>query len=82
MYGMLKGDHSAISAEGSVFWIDRTNKTVVSFAERVGNLCETLNVNNINNKYIDWSKKPYINYDMQNNELLCKYLNTGESRLS
>jgi len=74
-YGIRKDDHCAISAEDKVYWIDINNKAVViGNSSGATNLGEQLNVQNIINAKIDDSYIPHIDYDLQNNELLCKCL--------
>lgn len=74
-YGMRDHDFSAIAAENGVFWIDINNKAVVaSNNNNVVNYGETANVQNIINRNIS-EDTPHIDYDLQNNELLCKMLN-------
>lgn len=77
-YGMRPEDYSAISAEGSIYWIDIINKAVLmSDGQHVLNLGENLNVQNcINNLIVE--DVPTIHYDLQNNELLCKCLEGGK----
>lgn len=73
-YGMREEDYSAISAEGSIYWIDIVNKAILmSNGQAVVNIGEQTNVQSCINKYIT-EDIPTIHYDLQNNELLCKCL--------
>lgn len=79
-FGMRPQDFCATSAENGVFWIDITNKAVVGYTgQQVVNYGEQVNVQNIINEYICSDKntynRPKIDYDVQNSELLCKFLN-------
>ena len=77
-YGMRPEDYSAISAEGSIYWIDIMNKAIVmSNGQSVINLGEQLNVQSYINANIS-NNIPTIHYDLQNNELLCKCLEGGK----
>lgn len=77
-YGMRPEDYSAISAEGSIYWIDIMNKAIVmSNGQSVINLGEQLNVQSYINANIS-DNIPTIHYDLQNNELLCKCLEDGK----
>lgn len=76
-YGMRYEDFSAVSANGAIYWIDIINKAIVCFTgDRVGNLSESLNVQNYINENISYNI-PNIDYDLQNNELLCQCLTKG-----
>lgn len=79
-YGMRDKDFCAISADNGVYWIDINNKAIVLLRDQVVNYGEQLNVQNIINDYIvgDSNHTPKINYDLQNNELLCKCLEDGK----
>ncbi len=78
-YGMRPDDFSAINSEGGIFWLDINNRAVVMNNQNsVVNYGERMNVQNIINKYIDIDSKPYIDYDVQNDELICKFLNNEE----
>lgn len=73
-YGMRPYDFCAIGAEGGIYWIDVNNSAVVASKQgSCGNLGEQLNVQNIINQNIS-TAIPKINYDLQNNELLCSCL--------
>jgi hypothetical protein len=74
---MRKQDFSAISSEAGVFWIDINNKAIVALQQGVVNYGEMLNVQNIINDKIS-KDTPKINYDLQNNELLCKCFDGGQ----
>lgn len=73
-YGMRKQDLCAVSTDNGVYYIDINNKAIVLLKDQVVNYGEQLNVQNIINNNIS-SLVPKINYDLQNNELLCKCLN-------
>lgn len=76
-YGMRKDDYCAIAAD-TLYWIDINNKAIVQYTgERVLNISETYNVQNILNKNISL-KIPTIQYDLENNELLCGCLEGGQ----
>ena len=79
-YGMRDKDFCAISADNGVYWIDINNKAIVLLKDQVVNYGEQLNVQNIINDNIvgDYNNVPKINYDLQNNELLCKCLTNGK----
>lgn len=71
-YGMREGDMCACSAAQKVFWVDINNKAIVSGnSEQAINYGEQLGVQNIINNII-FEDRPYIHYDLQNDELLCK----------
>lgn len=74
-HGMRKDDFSAIIAENRVFWIDILNKAIMTYTESAVNYSEQLNVQNIINKNVNDEVVPYIDYDQQNYELICKYSN-------
>lgn len=77
-HGMRKYDRSSISAENAIFWIDIINKAVVqSDGQRTIDYGKITNVQNIINRAIS-ENIPVINYDIQNNELLCKFLKDGK----
>lgn len=77
-FGMRPEDFCAVSTENGVFWVDINNKAVVGYAgQQVFNFGEQLNVQNIINKNITLAI-PKVDYDVQNNELLCKCLTDGE----
>ena len=78
-YGMREKDFCAISADNGVYWIDINNKAIVLLRDQVVNYGEQLNVQNIINNNIigENDYTPKINYDLQNNELLCKCLEDG-----
>lgn len=71
-YGMRLHDFCAKSTEGGVFWVDINNKAIAALAEnKAVNYGEQLNVQNIINNNIT-SGVPKVDYDLQNDELLCK----------
>ena len=78
-YGMRMYDFCATSAENGVYWVDINNKAVVA---NIGNDCinfgERLNVQNLINSRIGPSYIPRVDYDVQNSELLCKFLKDKE----
>lgn len=81
-YGMRKDDFCAIDVAGNVYWIDMYNKAIIAhrLSQKVNesastnNYSELLNVQNIVNAYIDLNCIPTIDYDLQNEELVCKFL--------
>ena len=78
IYGLRKDDRSAISTQDGVFWIDIVNKAILLHRNgQVVNYGEQLNVQNIINSNID-DDVPDIEYDYQNQELLCKCLNQNK----
>lgn len=77
-YGMRMYDFCATCAENGVFWADINNKAVVGAdSSQAINLGEVRNVQNIINRKIS-EDIPRMDYDLQNNELLCKCLQDGE----
>lgn len=73
-YGMRLYDFCATSAENGVYWVDVNNKAVVGGStNECINIGERLNVQNILNAKMS-TEIPRIDYDLQNNELLCKCL--------
>ena len=77
-YGMRPFDYCATCAENGVYWVDVNNRAVVGGnSNECVNLGETLNVQNIINAKIS-ENVPRVDYDLQNNELLCKCFNDGE----
>ena len=74
-YGMRPYDYCAIAAEGKVYWVDINNRAIVAGnSQEAINLGEVLNVQNIINNNIEIDRIPKVDYDLQNNELLCKCL--------
>lgn len=74
-YGMRPYDYCAIAAEGKVYWVDINNRAIVAGnSQEAINLGEVLNVQNIINNNIDMGRIPKVDYDLQNNELICKCL--------
>ena len=71
-YGMRLHDFCARSTENGVFWVDIISRAIAVLAEnKAVNYGESLNVQNIiNNKMTD--DVPEVDYDLQNDELLCK----------
>ena len=77
-YGMRMYDFCATCAENGVFWADINNKAIVGAdSSQAINLGEARNVQNIINRKIS-EDIPRMDYDLQNNELLCKCLQDGE----
>ena len=71
-YGMRLHDFCAKSTETGVFWVDINNKAVVGLDQaKAINYGENLNVQNIINHNIT-SDIPKVDFDLQNDELLCK----------
>lgn len=70
-YGMRKQDFCAVSTDTGVYWVDINNKAIVLLKDQVVNYGEQLNVQNIINNNIS-TNIPKVNYDLQNNELVCK----------
>ena len=78
-YGMRLYDFCARSTEGGVFWIDINNKAIAGLAEsKAINVGEQFNIQNLINRYIT-SGTPHVDYDLQNDEVLCKFL--GEDQM-
>ena len=77
-FGMRLYDFCSRTTENGLFWVDINNKAVVGSAQNgVVNYGEQLFVQNLINNSIS-PNVPYVDYDIQNNELLCKCLNNGE----
>lgn len=71
-YGMRLYDFCAISVENGIYWVDINNKAVVGTnGNQVANYGEQVGVQNIINDRIT-TDVPRVDYDLQNNELLCK----------
>lgn len=71
-YGMRLHDFCAKTTENGLFWIDINNKAVMGVVNgQVVNYGEHTGVQNIINQNIT-TDVPYVDYDLQNNELLCK----------
>lgn len=71
-YGMRIYDFCAIGAENGVYWVDINNRAIVAGnTNQAINYGEQLNVQNIINAKMD-TYIPRTDYDLQNNELLCK----------
>lgn len=71
-YGMRPQDFCARSTEQGIYWVDINNKAVVAGnSEQVVNYGEQLGVQNLINSRLT-SDIPKVDYDLQNNELLCK----------
>ena len=78
-YGMRPQDFCARSTEQGIYWVDINNKAVVAGnSEQVVNYGEQLGVQNLINSRLT-SDIPKVDYDLQNNELLCKCL--GDDQL-
>ena len=77
-FGMRLYDFCSRTTENGLFWVDINNKAVVGSTQNgVVNYGEQLFVQNLINNAIS-DEVPYVDYDIQNNELLCKCLNDGE----
>lgn len=77
-YGMRLHDFCAKTTENGLFWVDINNKAVVGAINgQVVNYGEYTGVQNIINKNIS-TDVPYVDYDLQNNELLCKCFTGGD----
>ena len=77
-FGMRLYDFCSRTTENGLFWVDINNKAVVGSVQNgVVNYGEQLFVQNLINNSIS-NDVPYVDYDIQNNELLCKCLNDGE----
>lgn len=77
-YGMRPYDYCAIAADTGIYWVDINNKAVVAAdSQKAINFSETVNVQNILNNNIS-QDIPRVDYDVQNNELVCKCLKGGE----
>ncbi len=78
-YGMRLHDFCARAVDnGAVFWVDINNKAIPAISGNgVLNYGEQANVQNIINNRIT-SDVPYVDYDLQNDELLCKCLTDGD----
>lgn len=71
-YGMRLYDFCATGAENGVYWVDINNRAIVAGnTNQAINYGEQLNVQNIINAKMD-TYIPRTDYDLQNNELLCK----------
>lgn len=80
-YGMRLYDFCATSAENGVYWVDVNNKAVVGGStNECINIGERLNVQNILNAKMN-TEIPRVDYDLQNNELLCKCLEDGDQMI-
>ena len=80
-YGMRLEDFCARAAEQGVYWVDVNNKAIVAGNNSDAvNYGERLNVQNIINCRIQ-DYIPKVDYDLQNNELLCKCFNDGEQMI-
>lgn len=77
-FGMRLYDFCARSAEQGIYWVDINNKAVVAAnSGQAINFGEQVGVQNIINDKIS-TAIPKVDYDLQNNELLCKFLNNEE----
>lgn len=71
-YGMRLYDFCAKSTENGLFWVDINNKAIVGKTDdQVINFGERTGVQNIINQNIT-TNVPEVDYDIQNDELLCK----------
>lgn len=79
-YGMRSQDFCAIGAENGIYWIDINNKAIVAgSSNECINFGERLNVQNIINSKLS-TNIPKINYDLQNNELICNCLTSTDEQ--
>lgn len=77
-YGMRPYDYCAVATENGVYWVDINNRAVVvANTQQAINYSERANVQNILNNDIS-TDIPRVDYDIQNNEILCKCLKNGE----
>ena len=77
-YGMRPYDYCAVASDTGIYWVDVNNKAVVAAdSQKAINFSETVNVQNILNNSIS-QDIPRVDYDVQNNELVCKCLKGGE----
>lgn len=77
-FGMRLNDFCARSTEQALYWVDVNNKAIVAAnGNQAVNFGEQVGVQNIINDKIS-TNIPKVDYDLQNNELLCKCLNDGE----
>ena len=77
-YGMRPYDYCAIASDTGIYWVDINNKAVVAAdSQKAINFSEAVNVQNILNNNIS-QNIPRVDYDIQNNELICKCLNNEE----
>lgn len=77
-YGMRLRDLCGMVTSNGLFWVDINNKAVVGISDgQVVNYGERIGVQNIINNKIT-TDVPYVDYDLQNDELLCKCLRDGE----
>lgn len=78
-FGMRLNDFCARSTEQGLYWVDINNKAVVAAnTNQAINFGEQVNVQNIINDRITGLSIPRVDYDLQNNELLCKCLDKEE----
>lgn len=78
-YGMRLYDFCARPTENGVYWADMNNKAIIAASgNQVVNYGEQIGIQNIINDRIDIDRIPNIDYDIQNNELLCQILKEGE----
>lgn len=75
--GIGKHHHSSLNTDDGVYWIDYTNKIISAYnGQTVINLSEKCNVQNVvNNRFAN--RIPTIEYDLQNNELLCNCIDNN-----
>jgi hypothetical protein len=80
VYGMREGDMCAKSVGDNVYWVDIFRKAIVAANnQQCINIGEVKNIQNIINSKIDDSveNRPRVDFDVQNDELLCKCLKDG-----
>lgn len=77
-FGMRLNDFCAKSTEQALYWVDINNKAIVAAnGNQAINFGEQVGVQNIINDKIS-TDIPRVDYDLQNNELLCKCLSDEE----
>ena len=80
-FGMRLYDFCATPTESGIYWVDINNKAVVGGSgNQAVNYGEHVGVQNILNQKLT-TEIPKVDYDLQNNELICKCLNRGTEQL-
>lgn len=84
-HGMREGDFAAITIGSSVYWIDADNRMIINYGAggqysrmQVDPYSVKLNVQNILNQKFEYGEPVYVEYDVQNSELLCKCMTDGD----
>ncbi len=73
-YGMRLQDFCARNTEKDLYWVDMNNKAVIAAnSGQAVNYGEQTGVQNLINDKIDMDVIPNVDYDIQNNELLCQF---------